>query len=726
MTVSDSIALISMIVALAACLSLATIVGTSHAKRSVRRSFVWTLAMSSLWVGSNTVYQLLETNDPSKFWAAQAAYVFAAWAAIAFLFFVAKFTDWRSRFITVTAIVGSVGAVLFGVPNFLATGLDEAGIETTGWIVLYCLVMVGILVTAVVRLAVALRFNSGRMHQQISGMLWAVSVFAVLALFFNLLLPVFGIYNLVALGPVSIIFFVVMASYSVLAYGLFGVRSMVAKVMTFLLTVLALLAVGLVLLFIFGLLGFIKSIPSEYTLILLALLIVMTAIFQPLQRFLARITDNLFYKNSYDVDRLSQELIVVMFSNVTVGDLLGSSARVIGSTLKASSVSFILPTEDNSTIDCYGAKKRLTSDELNVLDDFLASVDDDVAIMDEINSTNPIRRIGHDRQIDIVVRLRARSNSSKPTAIGYVLVGEKAKSAGYNSRDIMALNIAANLISLAMENTRYYERVQSFNEQLEQEIDRATAELRQSNRKLQKLDIAKDDFISMASHQLRTPLTLIRGYLSMLLDNDIGKLTDEQRRVLGEAYIGSERMAYLISDFLDISRLQTGKFELQKTATQLAEVLDTEIDQFRVTATARDIKLDYSADPKLPVINCDKNKLRQVMINMIDNAIYYSHAGGTIEIKLTFIDGQIVFEVRDYGIGVPIAERDKIFTRFFRASNARRVRPDGTGIGLYLAHKIVTAHHGTVIFECHEKHGSTFGFKLPMAKTKRTPVSSDK
>jgi signal transduction histidine kinase len=231
---------------------------------------------------------------------------------------------------------------------------------------------------------------------------------------------------------------------------------------------------------------------------------------------------------------------------------------------------------------------------------------------------------------------------------------------------------------------------------------------------LKKIDDSKDDFMSMASHQLRTPLTSVKGYLSMLIDGDFGKLTSEQRRVLSEAYISSDRMTFIISDFLDVSRLQTGRFELQKAPVHLDEILNSEVNQLKMTASARKVNLVYESPDNLPIVNCDQNKIRQVVMNMIDNAIFYSHSDSKIEINLYQQGQKIIFTVRDYGIGVPKSEQHKLFEKFFRATNARQARPDGTGVGLYMARKIIIAHGGSVIFESQENVGSTFGFRLPI------------
>jgi signal transduction histidine kinase len=245
--------------------------------------------------------------------------------------------------------------------------------------------------------------------------------------------------------------------------------------------------------------------------------------------------------------------------------------------------------------------------------------------------------------------------------------------------------------------------------------DARLLEIEKRNRdSLKKIDAAKDDFISMASHQLRTPLTSIKGYIAMLIDGDFGKLTSDQKRILSEAYISSERMVFIINDFLDVSRLQTGKFEIQKMPVRLNEILESEVTQLKVTARARKIQLLYTPPANLPVIECDQNKLRQVMMNLIDNAIFYSHTDGKIEISLYQKGKRIIFTVRDHGIGVPKIEQRRLFEKFFRASNARQVRPDGTGVGLYMARKIIIAHGGSLIFESQENVGSTFGFRLPI------------
>ena len=133
-----------------------------------------------------------------------------------------------------------------------------------------------------------------------------------------------------------------------------------------------------------------------------------------------------------------------------------------------------------------------------------------------------------------------------------------------------------------------------------------------------------------------------------------------------------------------------------------------------VMAKQHGLKLELDVDKDLPHLLLDTDKLKQVIVNMIDNAIYYSTPNTTINIRLGIENDELVFSVRDTGIGVPKAEQDKLFGKFFRATNARKRRPDGTGVGLFLSKKVVLAHRGQMIFESTEGVGSLFGFRIPV------------
>lgn len=263
------------------------------------------------------------------------------------------------------------------------------------------------------------------------------------------------------------------------------------------------------------------------------------------------------------------------------------------------------------------------------------------------------------------------------------------------------------------------------NRLLIEENQRVISELQQTNEKLKEIDSTKDEFISMASHQLRTPLTSVKGYVSMVLDGEAGPINELQQNMLQQAFDSSQRMVYLIADLLNVSRLRTGKFIILNKLTDLPAVVQSEIDQLKASAAARKISFVYKQTGVFPKVLLDETKIRQVLMNFLDNGLYYSTEGSQVIVELTATDTSIECSITDTGMGVPKEEQPHLFTKFYRAQNARKVRPDGTGLGLYMAKKVIAAQGGAILFKSTEGEGSTFGFKFPLDAIK-APVTNQK
>jgi signal transduction histidine kinase len=341
-------------------------------------------------------------------------------------------------------------------------------------------------------------------------------------------------------------------------------------------------------------------------------------------------------------------------------------------------------------------------------------------VVDELGSSHgELQRILQKSNIAVLARIAPSLNED---GIGYLMLGPKKSGNIYTPQDRRVLEIITNALVIALQNALRYEQIESFNMTLQEKVDDATRKLRRTNEKLKTLDETKDDFISMASHQLRTPLTSVKGYLSMVLEEDAGKLTKMQREMLGQAFLSSQRMVYLIADLLNVSRLKTGKFIIETAPVNLADVVEQELVQLEETAAARSLTLQYDKPDHFPEIMLDETKIRQVIMNFADNAIYYTPAGGRITVQLLDKGSTVEFRVVDTGIGVPRNEQPHLFTKFYRAGNARQARPDGTGLGLFMAKKVVLAQGGSLLFESKEGKGSTFGFVFSKA---RVAVPSD-
>jgi signal transduction histidine kinase len=185
--------------------------------------------------------------------------------------------------------------------------------------------------------------------------------------------------------------------------------------------------------------------------------------------------------------------------------------------------------------------------------------------------------------------------------------------------------------------------------------------------------------------------------------------------MLDSAYFGTERMVSLISDMLNVSRISTGKFVIEPVKVNLLDIVKSEVAQLQRIADGHGVKLTARLPKTFPAVMLDENKIRQVMMNFIDNALYYTSEGGTVEVQLEAKGNALEFRVVDTGIGVSEAEKARLFTKFFRAENARQQRPDGTGLGLFMAKKVITAQGGSLIFESRLGKGSTFGFRFALS-----------
>lgn len=435
--------------------------------------------------------------------------------------------------------------------------------------------------------------------------------------------------------------------------------------------------------------------------ILLALILAL--IFQPLKRFFDQITDIIFYRDEYSPQETLDKIGIVVSRTTNVEQLLKDVLGIMKTSIDPIAAWFVLVDSSGAIVLTRGYGEKMN------IEDILKGLRhrEEKLVVAGLSGNDQFHAVMGKNGATVVARLNTVSRVS-----GYLILGEKMSGGMYTRRDFNFLSVMTDELAVAVENTRQYEEIRAFSETLQEKVEAATHDLRVSNRKLRMMDQTKDEFISLTSHQLRTPLTTIKGYLSMLLDGDVGEMDPQQRKLVEEAFNSSQRMVHLISDFLNISRIQTGKFVIDLADVNLADILDEEIDQLRISANSRQLTLQYDKPDNFPIMSVDEGKIRQVMMNFIDNAIYYSLGGSTITIILSYTASTVEFKVIDQGIGVPKAEQHRLFAKFSRASNAKKQRPDGTGIGLFMAKKVIVALEGSIIFKSEEGKGSTFGFRL--------------
>ncbi|MBI2573972.1 MAG: PAS domain S-box protein [Candidatus Wildermuthbacteria bacterium] len=232
----------------------------------------------------------------------------------------------------------------------------------------------------------------------------------------------------------------------------------------------------------------------------------------------------------------------------------------------------------------------------------------------------------------------------------------------------------------------------------------------------------KTEFVSIAAHQLRTPLSAIKWTLRMLLDGDMGKLEENQKEFLLKTYRSNERMIELVNDLLNVTKIEEGKFLSQRVPLNIVDIVSSAVRSFKEEAAHKRIALRFSK-PKtaLPRISADEEKIRFAAQNLLDNALRYTQPGGSVVVNLRQNGKQIEASFQDTGIGIPAEEQRHVFEKFFRASNAKKIDTEGSGLGLYMVKNIIEAHGGQLSFATKENKGSTFVFVLPIAGRKTPP-----
>ncbi len=226
----------------------------------------------------------------------------------------------------------------------------------------------------------------------------------------------------------------------------------------------------------------------------------------------------------------------------------------------------------------------------------------------------------------------------------------------------------------------------------------------------------RTDLISIASHQLRTPLSEIKGLLSLLKDNIAGPLNDKQKEYLEPLDVSNERMINLVNDLLNISRIEQGKIQLNFQKVNLGTLTAEICRGLEINAKQKKQTLSVVLDQNLPEVVADPEKTKEIISNLVENALKYTFEGGTILVRVTANPSGCWVLVKDSGVGIPKGKQKDLFQKFSRLENPLSQKTTGTGLGLYTVKQLVEKQNGRVWVESEEGKGSTFGFVLPEVK----------
>jgi signal transduction histidine kinase len=251
---------------------------------------------------------------------------------------------------------------------------------------------------------------------------------------------------------------------------------------------------------------------------------------------------------------------------------------------------------------------------------------------------------------------------------------------------------------------------------LEQKVKERTHELAFANERLKELDRLKSDFVSNVSHELRTPLTAIKGAVDLVLREVPGPLTEKQIHYLTRVRSNTQHLAGLINDLLDLSKIESGRINVKLSRVSVGDLLHEVVETLRPVAAEKAIVLEATTPEPSIMVWADRDKINQVLMNLIGNAIKFTPTRGTVTVSAARNGKESVqVSVSDTGPGVPREEKEKIFEKFYQIADLEGAKPKGTGLGLAISKALVELHGGKIWVESEEGRGSTFSFTLPVS-----------
>jgi signal transduction histidine kinase len=360
--------------------------------------------------------------------------------------------------------------------------------------------------------------------------------------------------------------------------------------------------------------------------------------------------------------------------------------------------------QDGILVKCLlKSQKLLVRDELSILSDDLISKEEKKS-MAQLSKCMEKMNISLYSPLIVSKRL-----------IGFIVLGAKISGDPYTKEDLDLLTILSKQASIAIENAYQYKQIQEFGKTLQARVDEQTIDIKMKNEELGRLLKARTEFLSIASHQLRTPLAAIRGYASMLKGGDYGDLGEEAQKSIEYIYDSSVRMIDLVNNLLNVNRLERGVINLDIKEISIDQIIKECVKDIQSIAKDKKLTIKYLNEEKIPLIMGDYEKIKNALGNVINNAVLYTLKGG-VEIKSSMdSEKEIKIEIKDTGIGVGKEDINKIFQSFSRGRGGTELYTGGTGLGLYVAKKFIEMHKGKIsVYSKGENKGSVFTVVLPI------------
>lgn len=553
--------------------------------------------------------------------------------------------------------------------------------------------------------------SEGLTKLQLRYVFFGVYVVVIGMVLVNVLMPrVVGEPRFYWASSLSMLPFLFTTSYAIIKHRLMDIHRVYARTLSFVTLSLIVTAFYSSALYFVSFWALPGTFTSQQIIVSVAIAMVLANTLHPLGAYLERKTSSIFYRGSYNPQELLGKISAILGTTLEMEVLVRRIFEELMGMMHIEGGGIMtLKGRAAEKVIVIGHEKEKLNIGFKELD-YLLTQKRSLFVYDDLGEGS-LRKMMQQKKLSCLMKLDVKGKD-----VGFLFLGRKLAGDAYSKEDVRVLKILGPQLAMAIQNAQQYEEIRQFSERLKSAVDRATMELREANTKLKELDKLKDEFISVAAHELRAPMTAIKGYLSIILEGDAGEVSAKAVEYIRDAVEGNDRLLRLIDNMLNVSKAEQGKMTYNMGTVRLSDVARKIFTEFKPNAERKGLQLSVDIPRGLEdLVYVDQDRIFEVAGNIVSNAVKYTDKGSVI-IRLVQVKGDRVrFEVADTGPGISKQEQVKLFQKFQRVESGAG-KTIGSGLGLYISKLLVEIFRGKIGVSSDSGKGSNFWFELPLKR----------
>ena len=451
--------------------------------------------------------------------------------------------------------------------------------------------------------------------------------------------------------------------------------------------------------------------PPEHLLDVWIVLSFLFAIsFSPIRYAMEELLRQLFPSFDYDAHLIIKRLNAISYSSLTLNDLSRLSFQEFSVSFDVPESAFIFVQGQNyliKTSDHFTNLHSLQKPEIDTLFQHLSR---------EFQATKSLRNDAANKILSAYHIKVVTPLTNNNQLLGLFVMGTKYNQKPYTTKDLKVLNAISPKIGFAIKNARAYERVKRRNDALISELQTANNQLRLANRQLRRDDKLKDEFVYIATHELKNPVTAMKGYLSLIKEGTYGALPSKLQDPFSQIDASNQQLIALLNNLLNIARAEAQKLIIKTQPVTICKVIDEVLHDVQALANQHHLSLTHTCPNPAIAVMADKDRLREIINNLVTNAIKYSEQG-VIDVTHEIVQDTLITHIKDQGVGISETDQKQLFTRFFRVEEEAAKGIPGSGLGLFICRQLIEKMGGKIWYASKLNEGSTFSFSLPLSHT---------